>query len=115
MPLHTNSAVSRQIYVHALLLQHLYSVSVYYLFRFVSLKNVHLTVQVCCLFYFLLHNTFFKEKVRSEILVGFIVFFKSGFFQKPGGVFWLGSITSTLKNDNYERLVEFLSQISKLL
>jgi len=53
----------------------LYSVSLSYFFRFVSLKNVHLTVQVCCLFYFLLHNTLFKGKVRSGILVVFIVFF----------------------------------------
>jgi len=37
---HTNSAVSHQVYVHTLLVQHLYSV--YYFFRFVSLKNVQL-------------------------------------------------------------------------
>jgi len=37
------------------------------------------------------------------------------FFEKnPGGLFWLGPITSTLKNDNYGRLIEFLSHISKL-
>ena len=29
--------------------------------RFVSLKNVQLTVQVCCLFYFLLHSKFSQE------------------------------------------------------
>jgi len=43
-----------------------------------------------------------------------LFFFKVGSFKKPGGLFWLGSITSTLKNDNYGRLIEFLSQISKL-
>jgi len=38
-----------------------------------------------------------------------------GFKKNPGGLFWLlGPITSTLKNDNYGRLIKFLSQISKL-
>jgi len=49
--------------------------------------------------------------------VGFwwvFIFFKWAFLKKPGGFFWLGPITSTLKNDNYGRLIAFLSQISKL-
>ena len=72
------------------------------------------TVQMCCLFYFLLHSTFFKLKVTSGIFCEFYCFFKVGCKKKPGGLFWLGPITSTLRNDNYERLIEFLSQISKL-
>jgi len=49
-----------------------------------------------------------------EFFVSFIVFLKWDLKKKPGGLFWLGPITSTLRNDNYERLIEFLSQISKL-
>jgi len=37
-----------------------------------------------------------------------------GSFKKLGNLFWLDSITSTLKNDNYGDLIKFLSQISKL-
>jgi len=126
---HTNSAVSRQVYVHALLVQHLYSVFFQYMvchgptsetasmqgrqkiwlnytdftepkkitsrihsncsnyffffksfkFRCYSFcfiqKNLQLTVQVCCLFYFLLHSTFFKGKVKSGIFGGLYGFF----------------------------------------
>jgi len=116
---HTKSAVSRQVYVHALLVQHLYSVFFQYMvwhcptsetasmqgrqknwlkytyftelkkitsrihsklfelfFSFfqvdqISLlfvrfheKSLQLTVQVCCLFYFLLHSTFCKRKIE---------------------------------------------------
>jgi len=78
----TNSAVSCQVYVHALLVQHLQSV--YNFFSFISLKNVQLTVQVCCLFYFLLHSKFFKGKVRSGIFGGFYCFFKCFFFKRIG-------------------------------
>jgi len=49
-------------------------------------KKLQLTVQVCCLFYFLLHSIFFKGKVKSEFLVGFIVVFKWT-FSKNMGVF----------------------------
>ena len=54
--------------------------------RFVSLKNnLQLTVQVCCLLYFLLHGRLFKGKAKSGIYCFFKCFF--------GG---LGPITSTL-------------------
>ena len=43
--------------------------------RFVWLKNnLQLTVQVCCLFYFLLHRTFFKGKEKNRIFGGFYCF-----------------------------------------
>jgi len=63
--------------------------------RFVSLKNVRLTVQVCYLFYFLLHSTvrFSKEKKRVGILVSFVL----AFLKIPGWYFWLCPITSNLK------------------
>ena len=120
-----NSAVLRQVYVHALLAQHLYKVffqhmvsysptsetvwmqrrqkkwlkytnftelkkitsriysncsnfsslfsspSNFVAVRFVSLKTVQLTVQVCCLFHFSLHSTFFQGKEKSGIFDGF--------------------------------------------
>jgi len=68
---HTNSAVSRQVYVHASSA----SIQCILFFSFCFIKNVQLTVQVCCLFYFLLHGTFFKGKVRSGIFGGFYCFF----------------------------------------
>jgi len=49
-----------------------------------------------------------------RFLVGFTVFLSGLLKKKPGGLFWLGPITSTLKNDNYGRLIEVLSQISTL-
>jgi len=57
-----------------------------------DLKNLQLTVEVCCLFCFLFHGTFFKGKEKSEIFGGFYCFFLMGFFLKMG-VFWLGPIT----------------------
>ena len=67
------------------------------LFVLFHLKNVQVTVQVCCLFYFSLHGTFFKGKVKREIFGGFYLFFSSGLFKKNGWFFCLGPITSTLK------------------
>ena len=149
---HTNSAVSRQVYVHALLIQHLQSVlfqhmiwyvptsetvwmqrgqknwwkstdsaelkkiniriysncSLYsslffksFKFRYCSFclieKTLQITVQVCCLFYFLLLSRFFKGKVKSEIAGGFNgSFFKWAFKKKPGSFFWLVFFTTTL-------------------
>jgi len=52
------------------------------LFFFFHLKNVWLTVQVCCLFYFLFQSTFFKGKARVGFLIGFIVFFQMGFLKQ---------------------------------
>jgi len=72
-------------------------------------KNLQLTVQVCCLFYFLLHNAFSKEKLR----VGFwwVYWFKWAF---QNGWFFLFGSNYVNAEDNYERLIDFLSQISKL-
>jgi len=56
-------------------------------------EKYQITVQVSCLFYFLL-SRFFKGKVKSGFvffLVGFIVFFKWTFKKKTGCVF-LGRI-----------------------
>jgi len=58
-------------------------------------RKLQLTVQVCCLFYYLLHSRFFKGKVKCEFLMGFTVFL-SGLLKKSGCFFWLGPITSTL-------------------
>jgi len=140
----TETAVSRQVYVHALIVQHLYSVffqsmvwygpssetawtqrrqknwskytdftklknitikiylnkswSNFVTARFVSLKNnLQLTVQVRCLFHFLLHSIVFKGKVKNGIFSGFYCWFLSGLSKTTGDLFWLGSITSTLK------------------
>ena len=49
---------------------------------FVSLKKklqLPVIVQVCCLFYFLVHGTLFKGKEKSGIFGGFYCFFKWGF------------------------------------
>ena len=54
---------------------------------------LQLTAQVCCLFYFLFHGTFSKEK-KSGIFGGFY-FFKWAL--KNRVFFWLGPITWTLK------------------
>ena len=105
--------------------------SVYYCFRFVSLKNctVNCTSVLLILFFcFIVHIS--KEKWGVRFLVGFIVclfccffcfflfvccffycffyclFFKRDFLKKTRGLFWLGPITSTLKN-----VIELLSQI----
>jgi len=80
----TNSAVTRQVFVDALLVQHLYSAIFQYMvwygsslffkpfkFRCCSFcfikEYVQSTAQVCCLFYFLLDSTFFKGKEKSGI------------------------------------------------
>jgi len=44
------------------------------LFVLFPYKIVQLSVQVCCLFYFLLHSSFFKGKVKSGIFNGFYGF-----------------------------------------
>jgi len=77
---------------------------------FAGPKRIKKTVQVSCLIYFLLHSTFFKGKVKSGILVGFIDFLV-GFFKT--GDFLVGSNYINIE-DNYERLIDFLNQISKL-
>jgi len=144
-PLPHKLCSSRQVYVHALLVQHLYRPSVFFqhmvwygptsetawmhrrqknwlkytdctelkivssriysncsiysslfsspsnLLLFVLFdqrKILWLAVQVCCLFYFLLHSTFFNGKVKSVFLVAFICFFKWAFINKR--VFFLG-------------------------
>jgi len=66
---------------------------------------------MCCLFYFILHNAFFKGKSKSGIFVEFYCFF-SGLLKKSS-VFLFGS-NSINTDDDYGRLVEFLSQILKL-
>jgi len=64
---------------------------------------------VCCLFYFLLHSIFFKGKVKSGIFDGFC-FSLRGLLKK--GVIYFGWVQ--LREGNYGRLIDFLSQISKL-
>ena len=73
------------------------------------IKKIVLNGEVCCLFYFLLHSTFFKGRVKSGILVGFIVFFR--WAQKTSD-FLVGS--NYINTEDNGRLIEFLSQISKL-
>jgi len=58
----------------------------------------------------LLHSTFFKGKVRSGIFGGFYCFSFRGLLKK--GVIYFGWVQ--LREVNYERLIDFLSQISKL-
>jgi len=67
-------------------------------------KKLQLTVQVCCLFYFLLHSRFFKGNVNCGIFNGFIVAFLKT------GVFLVGSNYINTE-DNHGRLIDFLSQI----
>jgi len=68
-------------------------------------KNSQLTEQVCCLFYFLLHSTFFKGKVTS----GFYCFFQWA-FENTG---WFSSVVCNYINieDNCGRLIDFVNQI----
>ena len=68
-------------------------------------------MHVCCLFYFLLHGIFSKEKNKVRYLAGFIVFL-SGFFEIKS-IFLVGS-NYINHGDNYGCLIDFLSQISKL-
>jgi len=65
--------------------------------RFVSLKNVQLTVQAYCSCYFLLHNKFSKRTVKSGIFGELYCFFYVPFLENKRVFFWLGPITSTLK------------------
>jgi len=67
---------------------------------------------VCCLFYFLFHSRFFKGKVKCRIFGGFYCFFLSGFFKKTSD--FIGWVKLHNTEDNYGRLIDFLSQISKL-
>jgi len=64
------------------------------------------------LFYFLLHSTFFKGKVKSGIIGGFY-FFKWA-FQKTTGSDCLVASNQINTEHNYGLLLDFLSQISKL-
>jgi len=70
---------------------------------------LQLTVQAAAYFtfYFIAH---FSKKVKSGILMDFFVF-SSGLFKT--GDFLVGSDYINTE-DNYERLIDFLSQISKL-
>ena len=77
---------------------------------FVSLKNnLQLTAQACCLFYLLLHCTFFKGKGVSEIFGDFVVFLYGGLKKRVIYFGW-----DQLREGNYGRLIDFLSQISQL-
>jgi len=62
------------------------------------------------LFYLILHSTFFKGKVGFLV---FFLFFLSEFFKKNLVVSLVG-FNYINTEDNYGRLIEFLSQISKL-
>jgi len=73
-------------------------------------KQFTVAVQVCCLFYFLLHSTFFKGKVKSGIFGGFYCFSLLGLLKK--GLIYFGWVQ--LREGSYGRLIDFLSQISKL-
>jgi len=69
---------------------------------------------VCCLFYFLLHITFFKEKVKSGrvgLFLGFIVVFFMWAF-KNNGLFVLVQSNYFNTEDNYERLIDFLTVLN---
>jgi len=66
--------------------------------HFVWFKNIQLTVQVSCLFYFLLLSRFFKVKVNSGFSVGFYCFFKVG-LKKMEGFSELFFFTTTLCTD----------------
>jgi len=72
-----------------------------------SIKNVQLTVLVCCLSYFLLHSTFFKGKVKSGNFGGFYCFFQVSFSKKL--VFFLVGSNYINPEGNHGRLIEFLS------
>ena len=54
-------------------------------------KKSKLDVQVCCLFYFLLHSRFFKGKVKSRFFGGFYWFLVGFFWKQASGFFWVGS------------------------
>jgi len=58
----------------------------------------------------LLHSTFFKGKVKSGNFGGFYCFSLRGLLKK--GVISFGWVQ--LREGNYGRLIDFLSQISKL-
>jgi len=73
-------------------------------------EYLQLTVQVCCLFYFLPTVYFSKEKQRRGFLVGFTDFF-SVFFIKPEWYFLVGS-NYIKPEDNHGRVTDFLSLIS---
>jgi len=79
-------------------------------FSFIK-TNLQLTVQVCYLFCFLFHGTCFKGKVQSGIFGGFYCFFK---WPLKKNVFFLVRSKYMNTEDNYARLIDFLSQISKL-
>jgi len=59
---------------------------------FCFIKTLQLTVQVCCLFFFLHQSTFFKGKVRAGFLVGFTAFLKWA-LKITSDFFWLGQTT----------------------
>jgi len=57
------------------------------LFVLFDFFKLQLTVQVSCLFYFLLHSRFFKGKAKSGFFGWFYCFFQVVFFKKNLGVF----------------------------
>jgi len=73
-------------------------------------KDLELTIEVCCLFYVLLHSEFFKGKLKRNYLVGFNVFL----FLNPGVFFGSGFITSTLSLvDHTNSVVRLRLQLSQ--
>ena len=63
----------------------------------------------CCLFYFLFHSTFSNEKL--SVRFWWFLLFEVGLSKRV--IFLFGSNCINAQ-DNYERLIDFLSQISKL-
>jgi len=63
---------------------------------------MRLTIQVSCLFYFLLLSRFFKGKVKSVLLAGFIAFL-SGLFSKAAAI---SCNVKVMHDDNAVGLVE---------
>ena len=61
---------------------------------------------MCCLFYFVLHGTFFKGTGKSGIFGVFSCFFYVGIKKREVYFGWVQL--------HYGRLIDFLSQISKL-
>ena len=76
-------------------------------------KKLQLTVQVTCLFYFLPLSRFFKGKVKTGFLMGFIGFFKWT-LKKKKRVFFFWSYTLDAKNFSVHGF-EHLRRISSLL